>query len=117
MVIAPPSCRDATKPAPAATSALLTAKLPLPIRPKTWRTPRPARVSPTACATSTPAASALDEGERPRRAARPADDRQRRDHQHGARRRQRAQVGELRQAILARAVHEGMAGGGGGETG
>src|SRR5438128_5925522 len=48
---APPSCRDAMNAAPAATRELVTTKLPLPTRPKTSRTPRPASTAPTASAT------------------------------------------------------------------
>src|SRR5439155_1124217 len=48
---APPSCRDAMNAAPAATRELVTTKLPLPTRPKTSRTPRPASTAPTVSAT------------------------------------------------------------------
>src|SRR5262245_54762180 len=108
--MAPPSWRAATKRAPAATSALQTAKLPLPISPNASRTPSRARVRPTASATSTPATSALDEREDARRAARAADDRERRDDDQRAGRRQPLQVGELCQAVLAGAVQERVAG-------
>jgi len=39
IVIAPPSCREAAKDAPASTIATVMSKFPLPITPKTWRTP------------------------------------------------------------------------------
>src|SRR5581483_681586 len=137
MVIAPPSCLDATKLAPPSTRALLTAKLPLPIRPNTWRTPRSASAWPTASATFTEAPSpeetltpaplpegegacappgswllsprsALDEGEHAGRAAGAADDRQRRGDQDRAGRWELGQVGELGQPVLAGAEQEGV---------
>src|SRR3954454_16157258 len=47
MATAPPSWREEWKRAPPSTSALVTAKLPLPARPKTVSTPRRASVEPT----------------------------------------------------------------------
>src|ERR1700745_4046632 len=53
MQTAPPSCRAATKRAPASRSALVTVRLPLPSRPKTTSTPCAASALPIASATST----------------------------------------------------------------
>src|SRR3954469_8710449 len=47
MATAPPSWREEWKRAPPSTSAVVTAKLPLPARPKTVSTPRRASVEPT----------------------------------------------------------------------
>ena len=55
IVAAPASCTAGTNRAPAATSALVTWKLPLPIRPNTCRTPACASVRPTTSATLTTA--------------------------------------------------------------
>src|SRR5258708_28245904 len=97
--IAPPSWRAATNVAPPATSALVTAKLPLPIRPKTWRTPRSASARPTASATST-ALLTRDEGEDAGRAARATHDRQGCGYQDCAGRRQARQIRQLGQPVL-----------------
>src|SRR5919204_1358386 len=52
MQIAPPSWRAAKKRAPASRIALVTARLPLPMRPKTTSTPSSGSARPTASATS-----------------------------------------------------------------
>jgi hypothetical protein len=52
MLAAPPSCAAGTNRAPAATSAFVTWKLPLPTTPKTWSTPCSRRALPAAVATS-----------------------------------------------------------------
>src|SRR5215475_1834856 len=51
MQIAPHSWRAAKKRAPASRMALVTVRLPLPIRPKTTSTPRSGSARPTASAT------------------------------------------------------------------
>src|SRR5215208_1568170 len=48
---APPSCRAESNAAPAACNALVTAKLPLPTRPKNTSTPRSASARPIASET------------------------------------------------------------------
>src|SRR5947209_6290920 len=98
MTAAPPSCRAATNRTPAAVSALVTWKLPLPTRPKARSTPSPARTRPTASATRT---GSPDEREYPARAARTAHDRQWRDDQYRAAGRQPVDVAQLGQAVLA----------------
>src|SRR2546423_1748246 len=108
MVIAAPSCRAATKDAPAATSAFVTAKLPLPIRPETCRTPSSASVSPTASATRT--LGVRDQGEGPSRASRPADDGEWRHEEEGAGGGQPAEPDQGGQAVLPGAVQEVVAG-------
>src|SRR4051812_42513608 len=100
MQAAPHSCAAGTNVAPAASSALVTRKLPLPTTPKTVRTPQPASVRPTTCATSTRRSLPLDEREHPTRTARAAHDRQRPRDQHRARGRQGPDVAELGQAVL-----------------
>src|SRR4051794_10566893 len=108
MVTAPPSCRAATKPAPAPISALVTWKLPEPTTPKTWRTPSPARTSPTAAAPRI-SRSPLDEREHPGRAAGAVHDPQRAGDDDRAGRRQPVEVAQLGQPVLAGAVHERVA--------
>src|SRR3954465_2736946 len=89
--------------------ALLTAKLPLPIKPKTWRGPSAARVRPTAWATSTANRLARDEREHARWRARAAHDGQWRSDEHGTRRRELVQIGELGESVFAGAEQERMA--------
>src|ERR1700694_5099791 len=111
MVMAPPSWREAAKAAPASIMARVTSKFPLPISPKTWRTPCSTSSLPTASATFTgQSSSAGAQGEDAGRAARTADDRQRAGDQDRAGDRQPLQVGKLGKAVLARAQHEGVAG-------
>src|SRR5438034_2096224 len=107
--MAAPSWRAATKVAPAATRALVTAKLPLPIRPDTCRTPSSASVAPTASATRMPPLP-WDQGQGPGRASRPAGDGEGSHDQDGARRRQAAESDQRGQAVLAGAVHVAVAG-------
>src|SRR2546421_2403493 len=121
MTAAPPSCRAATNRTPAAVSALVTWKLPLPTRPKARSAPRSASTRPTASATRI---ASPDEREYPARAARAAHDRQRRDDQHRAAGREPVDVAQLGQPVLAgaeqvRVARErrgGTVGGGGGRT-
>src|SRR4051794_37983275 len=106
MVAAPPSWAAATNRAPPATRALVTWKFPLPTTPKTTLTPCAARLSPTDSATSTVdirPSCPLDEGQHPARAARAAYDRQRSGDHDRPGRRQRGQVLQLGEPILARA--------------
>src|SRR5215471_13317262 len=98
MTAAPPSCRAATNGTPAAVSALVTWKLPLPTRPKTRSTPSPARTRPTASATRT---GLPDEGQYPAGAAGAAHDRQWRHDQYRAPGGQPVDVAQLGQAVLA----------------
>src|SRR5512138_507675 len=103
MLAAPPSCAAGTKRAPAAISALVTWKLPLPTTPNTQPTPWAASARPTTSATLVPVrvslgplisfrasltslvrSSPFDERERAARAAGTAHDRQRTDEEHGA---------------------------------
>src|SRR5437763_6466760 len=98
MTAAPPSCRAATNRTPAAVSALVTWKLPLPTRPKARSAPRSASTRPTASATRI---ALPDEREYPARAARAAHDRQRRDDQHRTAGREPVDVAQLGQPVLA----------------
>src|SRR4051794_28639594 len=111
MQMAPPSCRAATNSAPSATMALVTAKLPLPINPKTCGGPRRARARPTASATCTLAPEGLTRHQRQHAGwtARAADDGQRRGDEYRTGGGQARQVGQLGQAIFSGAEEEGMA--------
>src|SRR6059058_1442716 len=100
MTAAPPSCRAATNRTPAAVSALVTWKLPLPTRPKARSAPSPARTRPTASATRIrPGRS--DQRQDPAGTARAVHDRQRSDDQYPAPGRQPGQVAQLGQPVLA----------------
>src|SRR3954449_5188700 len=106
MVAAPPSCRAATYRAPAATIALVTAKLPDPTTPKTCETPHRTSAAPTASATFMKRRSpAFHEGQHAGRRAGTGHDRQRRGDEQDAGRRQLGQVLQLREPVLA-AAHE-----------
>ena len=74
---------------PAATSALVTWKLPLPTTPNTWPTPCADERAADRLGDTASARSALDQGQHAGRAAGAADDRQRRGDHHRAGRRQR----------------------------
>src|SRR4030081_217212 len=85
-------------------------KFPLPISPKTWRTPRSTKSRPTASETLNEFdSSAGDQGKDAGRTAGAADDRQRARDQHRARHRQPVEVRQLGETVLARPEHEGVA--------
>ena len=88
---------------PAARSALVTWKLPLPTTPNACPTPSSASARPTSSATSGIEPSRLDQGQYPRRAPGPVDDRQRTGDHHRPGGRQPGQVLQLGQPVLARA--------------
>ena len=100
MLAAPPSWAAATNRAPAATSALVTWKLPLPTTPKTWSTPCAASARPDHLGDVHRAVSARQR-QHPARAAGAVHDRQRPGDDDRAGRRQRGQVLQLGQAELA----------------
>src|SRR4051812_992079 len=110
MLAAPFSWAAGTNLAPAASSALVTRKLPLPTTPNTVRTPHPASARPTACATITRrSGSSFDERQHAARAAGAADDRQRAGDHHRAGGRQGAEVAQLGQPVLVVAEQEAVA--------